>query len=433
MVPVGTCRARTVRSVTASMHLVGHTGAHLLLDLPWEKSLSEWDDERLVQVLRGISRHVVRFVDLDGDLYALKELPRRYAEREFRMLRALAAESMPVVDVVGVVSDRGGDLDSILITRHLEFSIPYRLLFSGCGDPDRALPNLHSTLVSALAELLVRLHLAGFFWGDCSLSNTLFRRDAGALSAYLVDAETGEMHQTLTDGQRRHDLLVAQENVAGELLDVAGEIGRLPADVDPAETADELRERYDELWSELTGVDVFRADERYRIEERLRRLNELGFDVEEIDLEPVPEGYRLRLDPRLVEPGHHRRRLLQLTGLTAQPKQARRMLNDLAGYRAHLEQRDGRALPESVAAYRWRAEIFEPSIAAVPPELRDKRQAAEVFHEILQHRWFLSERAGADVGMETAVPSYVSDVLRHEPDERAMLTSSGAAVASASS
>ncbi len=415
------------------MHLVGHTGAHSLLDLPWEQPLVEWGDERLVQVLRGISRHVVRFIDLEGDLYAVKELPVRYAEREFRMLRALAAESMPVVDVVGVVSQRGGDLDAILITRHLEFAIPYRLLFSGCGDPDRALPNLHSTLVSALAELLVRLHLAGFFWGDCSLSNTLFRRDAGALSAYLVDAETGEMHETLTDGQRRHDLLVAQENVAGELLDVAGEIGRLPADVDPADTADELRERYESLWSELTGIDVFRADERYRVEERLRRLNELGFDVEEIVLEPVADGYRLRLDPRLVEPGHHRRRLLQLTGLSAQPKQARRMLNDLAGYRAHLEQQEGRSLPESVAAYRWRAEVFEPSVAAVPPELRNKRQAAEVFHEILQHRWFLSERAGADIGMETAVASYVSDILRHAPDERAMLTAGRADAASASS
>ena len=420
-------------SMAASMHLVGHSGAHALLDLPWETALAEWEDERLVQVLRGISRHVVRFVDLDGDLYALKELPRRFAEREFRMLRALAAESMPVVEVVGVVSQRGGDLDSIIITRHLEFAIPYRLLFSGGGEADRALPNLHSTLVSALAELLVRLHLAGFFWGDCSLSNTLFRRDAGALSAYLVDAETGEMHETLTDGQRRHDMLVAQENVAGELLDVAGEIGHLPPDVDPADTADELRERYEELWNELTEPDVFRADERYRIQERLRRLNELGFDVEEIDLEPVPEGYRLRLDPRLVEPGHHRRRLLQLTGLSAQPKQARRMLNDLAGYRAHLEQQEGRPLPESVAAYRWRAEIFEPSVAAVPPELRNKRQAAEVFHEILQHRWFLSERAGGDVGMESAVASYVADVLRHAPDERAMLTAAEADVASAPS
>ncbi len=169
--------------MAASLHLVGHTAAQSLLGLPWEQPLAEWEDERLVQVLRGISRHVVRFVDLDGELYALKELPGKYAEREFRLLRALGAESMPVVDVVGVVSGRGGDLDAILITRHLEYSIPYRLLFGGCGDPDRALPNLHSTLVSALAELLVRLHLAGFFWGDCSLSNTLFLRDAGGLAA----------------------------------------------------------------------------------------------------------------------------------------------------------------------------------------------------------------------------------------------------------
>ena len=414
--------------MAASLHLVGGTRAQAFLELPWEQRLEDWDDVRIVEVLRGISRHVVRFVDLDGELYALKELPRRYADREFRMLRALAADAMPVVGPVGVVSGRAEDLDAILITRHLEFAIPYRVLFSGCGSPERSLPNLHSTLVSALAELLVRLHLAGFFWGDCSLSNTLFRRDAGALAAYLVDAETGEIHQTLSDGQRRHDIMVAEENVAGELLDVAGEIGGLPADVDPAETAEELGRRYDDLWNELTGADVFRADERYRIEERLRRLNDLGFDVEEIHLEPVPEGYRLLLDPRLVEPGHHRRRLLQLTGLSAQPKQARRMLNDLAGYRAHLEQQEGRPLPESVAAYRWRAEVFEPSIAAVPPELRNKRQAAEVFHEILQHRWFLSERAGRDVGMPAAVASYVSDVLRHAPDERAMLTSAEAPV-----
>lgn len=409
-----------------SLHLVGSSEAPALLDLPWDEPLEDWDEERFVEVLRGISRHVVRFVHSEGGLYALKELPDRYAQREFRMLRALAAETMPVVEVVGVVSRRGDDLGSILITRHLEYAIPYRILFSDCG-PSRGLPDLHSTLVSALAELLVRLHLAGFFWGDCSLSNTLFRRDAGALSAYLVDAETGEMHQTLTHGQRRHDLMIAEENVAGELLDVAGEIGRLPADVDPAATAAELCSRYHELWEELTGADVFRPDERYRIEERLRRLNELGFDVEEIDLEPVPEGYRLLLDPRLVEPGHHRRRLLVLCGLSAQPKQARRMLNDLAGFRARLEQEEGRPLPESVAAYRWRAEVFEPAIAAVPEELRGKRQAAEVFHEILQHRWFLSERRGADVGLAAAVASYVSDVLRHAPDERTVLAEPPAA------
>ncbi|MGH3132025.1 MAG: DUF4032 domain-containing protein, partial [Gaiellaceae bacterium] len=275
--------------------------------------------------------------------------------------------------------------------------------------------------LASLAELLVRLHLTGFFWGDCSLSNTLFRRDAGALSAYLVDAETGELHPTLTDGQRQHDLAIAEENLMGELLDVEGEVGELPDDIDPIEVATSLCDRYEALWAELIREEVFGPDERFRIVDRLRRLNELGFDVEEIELVAAADGYRLRLDPHVVEPGHHRRRLLMLTGLNAQENQARRMLNDLAAFRAELEQEEGKPLPESVAAYRWRSEVFEPAIAAVPAELWTKLPAAEVFHQILQHRWFLSETRGVDVGLDAAVRSYVEDVLKHVPDERTLL------------
>jgi tRNA A-37 threonylcarbamoyl transferase component Bud32 len=396
----------------ARLQLVPRAGHPTFLDLPWDTPLREWEGGRLVDVVRGISRHVVRFVDYDGRLYALKELPARYAEREFRLLRRLAEESMPVVDVVGVVSERGRGLDSVLITEHLEFSIPYRALFAEHGVPD-----LRSTLLNAMAELLVRLHLAGFFWGDCSLSNTLFRRDAGGLSAYLVDSETGELHGRLTDGQREHDLMLAEENIVGELLDLTAEHDGLPSGIDPLETAAEGLRRYAALWTELTRDDLIGRDERYKIEERLRRLNELGFDVEEIELEATDEGYRLRLEPQLVEPGHHRRRLLMLTGLDAQENQARRMLHDLDELRARLD------APESVAAYRWRAEVFEPAIAAVPAELRGKRQAAEVFHEILEHRWLMSERSGADVGLQAAVGAYVDDVLRHAHDERSVLTS----------
>jgi tRNA A-37 threonylcarbamoyl transferase component Bud32 len=184
------------------------------LDLPWSEPLVGWESPRIVEVARGISRHVVRFVDYDGQLYALKELPEPLAEREFRLLRELDDASVPVVQVVGVVSGRD-DLDAVLITRHLEFSLPYRTLFT-----QRGISDLHHRLLDAVAELLVRLHLAGFFWGDCSLSNTLFRRDAGSLAAYLVDAETGEMHPSLSDGQRTYDLSIAEENFAGELLDV---------------------------------------------------------------------------------------------------------------------------------------------------------------------------------------------------------------------
>jgi hypothetical protein len=405
--------------VPARLQLIARTGHPDFLDLPWEEPLAEWESERLVEVVRGIHRHVVRFVEYDGDrgpsLYALKEMPAPLARREYDLLRALGAEEMPVVEAVGVVTERGDDLEAVLITRHLDYSLPFRTLFARGSVPD-----LRRRLLDAGAELLVRLHLGGFFWGDCSLSNILFRRDAGALAAYLVDAETGELHPSLSEGQREHDLLIAEENVAGELADVEAELGR-EGELEPEETAAELVERYESLWDELTREESFGDDTRYRIDERLRRLNELGFDVEELELVAADDGYRLRLNPRVVEPGHHRRRLHALTGLNAQENQARRLLNDLARYRAELERAEGRPVPETVAVHRWLSEVFEPAVAAIPPELWGKRDAAEMFHEALEHRWFLSQKAGEDVGLMPAVQAYVDDVLRHAPDERAVL------------
>jgi hypothetical protein len=395
------------------LQLIARTGHPDFLDLPWELRLEEWRSERLVDVMRGISRHPVRFVQYDSALYALKEIAPPLARREYGLLRALAAREMPVVEAVGVAGRP--ELDAVLITRHLDFSLPLRAIFAR-----GAMEDLRERVLDAAAELLVRLHLAGFFWGDCSLSNTLFRRDAGVLAAYLVDAETGELHPSLTDGQRRHDLEIARENVAGELLDVAAEFGyelESPAN----ETADELLARYESLWEELVREEVFGPDEVYRIDERLHRLNSLGFDVEELELVGGEGVYRLRLSPQVVEPGHHRRRLLVLTGLSAQENQARRLLNDLARFRARAASESGRPLPESVVVYRWLAEVFEPAIAAVPPELFRKREAAEIFHEILDHRWFLSQNAGRDVGLLPAAQSYVETVLRHTPDERTVL------------
>jgi Domain of unknown function (DUF4032)/Lipopolysaccharide kinase (Kdo/WaaP) family len=400
---------------TPEFQIVARTGHPTFLDLPWSEPLEEWTSERLVNLIRGISRHVVRFVEYDGALYALKELPERPARREWSLLRRLEGQGLPVVEAVGVVTGRGEDLDAVLITRHLEYSLPYRALFAGA-----AIPDLRTHLLNALAELLTRLHLRGFFWGDCSLSNTLFRRDAGALTAYLVDAETGELHGSLSDGQRTYDIDIAQMNVVGELLDVDAEVG-LPPDLDPDETGAEIVRRYEALWSELMREEVFAADERFRVDERLERLNDLGFDVEEIQLDATPGGYRLRLDPHVVEPGHHRHRLLRLTGLDAQENQARRMLNDIARYREALERKEKRTLPESVVASKWRDEVFEPTVAAVPDELWGRLPAAEVFHQVLEHRWFLSEKAKKDVGIDEAVRSYVQSELPKRPPERIIL------------
>ncbi|TDD92108.1 DUF4032 domain-containing protein [Actinomadura rubrisoli] len=384
-----------------------------LLDLPWDEPLDEWDDERLVEIRqRGLSRHPVRFVAEAGDVYAMKELDARLARREYRLLRRLRDLGLPAVEVMGVVVDRPSGLDAILVTRFLDYSSSYRALFANAryGHPtDR--------LQDALVELLVRLHLAGFMWGDCSLSNVLFRMDAGAFAAYLVDAETAELHPSLSEGQRAYDVDLARERIAGELFDLQA-AGTLPP-VDPIEIADDTVRRYTALWDELTREELLRPeDQRYRIAERLRRINSLGFDVDEVELvDTGAGGARLRVRTRVAEPGHHRRILMARTGLDAQENQARRLLNDIAGYRGHLERVNGGPVPEVVASNRWLAEVYEPVVRAIPKGLRDRLDEVEIFHEVLEHRWFLSEKSGRDVGTTAAARDYFASVLPSVPED----------------
>ena len=412
-------------SAPRDLRLVTRPGHPDFLDLPWSQPLADWTDDRIVEIATGIHRHVVRFVNIGGVLYALKELPPRLADREYRVLRQMATDGLPVVEAVGVARRPG--LEHVLITRHLEYSLPYRLLFTHRrptvedeSDP-HSLRGLHSRLLDALVLLLVRMHLAGFYWGDCSLSNTLFRRDAGALAAYIVDVETGEWHAELTPGQRASDLEIAQLNVAGGLMDLQGQLA-LPPDPDPALSAERLGDRYGRLWAELTEDEIIGVDERYRIEARLRRINELGFDVEEVELEATEAGDRLRVRTHVSEQGFHRRRLLQLTGLEAQENQARSLLNDLTNFRAATERDEGRPMPEAVAAYRWLHDVFERVVDAIPEEHRGRLEPVEVFHEVIEHKWYLSEKEGNDVGVDRALESYLSTVLPRTPAEKQVLT-----------
>jgi hypothetical protein len=402
--------------MSTALQITAATPDPALLDLPWSIPLEEWPDERLAALPRGISRHVVRFVRMSGGVIAVKEIHENLARREYALLRLLRRLGLPVVEPVGVVTGRsapdGSPLDPTLVTRHLQFSLPYRALFSRALRADTA-----TRLVDALAVLLVRLHVAGFYWGDVSLSNTLFRRDAGAFAAYLVDAETGELHDSLSRGQREYDLDVAHMNIAGELMDLAaGDL--LDENMDPIKVSDVIVERYTSLWAELTDAESFEPGERWRVDARIRRLNDLGFDVGELEITTDVNGTTVLLQPKVVDAGHHSRRLLRLTGLDVEENQARRLLNDLDAYRAATGRQ---ADDEEIVAHEWLSESFEFVVRAVPRDLRGKLEPAEIYHEVMEHRWYLSEQRGSDVGLEQAVQSYISRVLVHKPDEAAVL------------
>jgi len=402
--------------VAKSLQIVAAAPDPALLDLPWHIPLEEWPDETIAALPRGISRHIVRFVKLSGRVIAIKEIGEKVALREYELLRALDRMDVPSVEPVGVVTGRtapeGDPLEAVLITKHLQFALPYRALFSQVLQPDTA-----TRLIDALAVLLVQLHLLGFYWGDVSLSNTLFRRDAEMFAAYLVDAETGELHDSLTRGQRAYDLEIARTNIIGELMDlVAGEL--LDEDTDTVAIGDLLATRYQDLWAALTEEESFGAGERWRVAARIEKLNALGFDVAELDMSADADGTTVRIKPKVVDAGHHSRRLLRLTGLDVQENQARRLLNDLDAFHADPIRDDE---DEEFVAHEWLTDVFEPAVRSVPRDLRGKLEPAQIFHEILDHRWFLSERQSRDVPMAEATASYIDAVLRHRPDEKAVL------------
>jgi hypothetical protein len=402
--------------MSGSLNITAATVDPALLDLPWELPLDQWPSDNIALLPKGISRHLVRFANLSGYVIAIKETTNELAKREYEMLRTLQRLDIPCVEPAAVITNRtdedGNPLMSVLVTRHLKFSLPYRALFSQTLRPDTA-----TRLVDALAVLLVRLHMVGFFWGDVSLSNTLFRRDAGAFAAYLVDAETGQLYDGLSNGQRENDLEIARVNIAGELMDLeAG--GRVDDELDPINVSNGIVAAYRLLWSELTGSESFSSSERWRISRRVDRLNDLGFDIEELAIKTDDSGTTVRIQPKVVDAGHHQRRLLRLTGIDAQENQARRLLNDLDSYAATLGKP---GLYDEAMAHEWLSRVFEPVIRSIPPELRGKLEPAEMFHQLLEHRWFMSQNEGRDVPLAEALSSYINDVLRHRRDEATVI------------
>ena len=378
--------------------------------------LEAWPQETIAALPKGLSRHTVRFAHLGDHVIAIKETLLDLAKREYEVLKKLEKLDVPCVEPFAIISNRkdleGNDLPAVLITRHLKFSLPYRAMWSqGLRDQTA------NRLVDALALLLVRLHLAGFFWGDVSLSNTLFRRDAGRFAAYLVDAETGQLFEgRLSNGQRENDLEIARVNIAGELMDLLAS-GKA-TDIEPNVVSQRIVDKYHELWKELTATEVFDESERWRISKRVKKLNELGFDIEELSIVKDDEGHTVKIQPKVVDAGHHARRLLLLTGLDVEENQARRLLNDIDQYRL-ANARPG--ADEEVMAHEWLSNVYEPVIGSIPIEFTGRLEPAELFHEVLEHRWYISEEKGADVPLVEAVRSYVSEVLSKRRDEATYL------------
>ena len=254
------------------------------------------------------------------------------------------------------------------------------------------IPYLGDRMLDALVVLLVRIHLAGFFWGDCSLSNTLFRRDAGALQAYIIDVETAERHDELTAGQRRarpddrhrQRRRRAARPAGGRPLGRrdrsdrgrAGDRRPLPGVVVGADRAGHDRDR-----RRRTDAGPSRSAARAR-DSTSRRWSwsppttepACGSCPRSSSTAITPSGWRA--SPGL-SPARTRRGGCCTTSRPSAPS---------------CSAASARPIPENVAAVRWLDLRFEPIMEAIPAELFNRLEAAEIFHQLLEHRWYMAER-----------------------------------------
>lgn len=381
-----------------------------LLALPWDRPLSQWNvpDVPLRDIAVGPSRHLVKFVDADGSLWAVKDMPPRIAAKEYDVLRRLEEIGLPAVRPAGLVVQPEFET-AILVTRYLEGSWQYRRLFMRLP-PDQ--PKHRARLLDGMAGLIVELHRHGVFWGDCSLANTLFSRDGQTLQAYLVDAETSEVHPKLSRGQREHDLDIMVENVAMGMLDLAERLGQSNLEDVLIAEVEEARRRYDTLWDALHAEPVFGFTDRYRVEGTVRKLNDLGFAVDEVSLQPVGDDpSQLKLHVAVGDRRFHAQRLRELTGLDVGEGQARILLGDLLAYRAELSREEGHDVDEHTAARLWVIEVVTPTEHIAHAAVNNKGSAIQAYCDLLEVRWLLSEQAGHDVGTQRALAALAANVV----------------------
>jgi tRNA A-37 threonylcarbamoyl transferase component Bud32 len=376
------------------------------LDLPWNYPLIEWPGrcDRLEEMPRGLSRHPVVFVNYQGVIYAIKEMHSGVAQNEYEVLSQAQDYHLPVVTPIGYATTEISDeKHSVLITRYLDNSLPYRMLFMSHG-----FERYRIHLLDAISGLLVQLHLNGFYWGDCSLSNTLFRRDAGALQAYLVDAETAEMHMDyFSPALRFHDLQIMAENLSAELSEALNSGMLVDMKVPISDAGLYIQQRYQRLWEEITREDTIGAGEHYRIQERIRVLNDLGFSVSNVELAALENGSQLRLRVFVTDRNFHRDQLYNLTGLDVEEMQARMMINEIQELRATQTQSSNRSIPLNVAGYHWLERVYNPIAEQLLPLANENMTVAELYCQVLEHKWYLSEQAHRDVGHQTATEDYL--------------------------
>ncbi len=365
-----------------------------LTDLPFHVPLEEWHEHgvRIIPVKSGLSRHVVRFIEIAGERFAVKETTLASAAREDACYRELARRRIPTLMPVGVVARDDGTsvvetaigpqtetrVAGFLFTRLMEKVVPDSLLFRrGFSTRNR------NRIWDAVVHLFVQLHGNGVYWGDASLANMLIHFSTEVvpqlgrrtvLRAMLADAETVETRPFLSDSLRHADVEFFLESMLWTEADFrASGIVRDP-----------LMTREDQ------GYIRGSYDERYAV----------GMEKRAFELLTHIDGDRL-------------------LGEFAAEGHGNLLLRHINEHKWYISERLGRDVGIVEAAEEWYTAIFRPVCGIFHEygllEIFPEKTASSLYVEVMEHKYLMSETEKRDVGLVAALEDYLERFTRTAP------------------
>jgi hypothetical protein len=104
---------------------------------------------------------------------------------------------------------------------------------------------------------------------------------------------------------------------------------------------------------------------------------------------------------------------MEITGLYAEERQAQQIINEIYELKAYFTNSGNPNMSIEAVAYYWLGQVYKPVIEQLKPILDDlahrklNADPIELYCHILEHKWYLSERAQHDVGHFAAVEDYI--------------------------
>ncbi len=326
--------------------------------------------------------------------FAIKETSLESARREYATYLKLREKEIRTLTPVGVVErDDGTSIietqvgnqpqrheTGFLVTELMEKVVPDSFLFRrGFTKENRR------RIWDAVIDLFVEMHSGGVYWGDASLANMLIHFSheiepqlghRTKLRAVLADAETVEIHRSITDSLRMADIEFFIESMQWTEADLQAS-GIVRDSMITLEDQQFLLQSY---------------TDRYAVE-----LEEKYFElVTKIDVDTLLGGFDVKGYSKLL-------------------------LKHINEHKWYLSERRGSEVALVEAANDWYVEVFRPvcklfiqyEFSRYFPE----KTAARLYVEIMEHKYFMSEQAKQDVGLLAATKDYVAKYAAHTPPQ----------------